>query len=183
MSLVNIAQVKDIKSLKDDVQKMLTSYDASKVITSIIKASADENKENTNVYNVDELLKEIQLITNGLSGASIVSQQMNFNGYIKYGNGLAIIWGAVNYHVSKWENSLADDTNKLYEYVKSDTLPVTVNRIYRMYVSTADVIGKGYGEHASAYSSSGSHVTVTMHTVKPVTGSIQINYFLIGSWN
>ena len=117
-----------------------------------------------------------------LAGAGIVSQQLESNGYIKYGNGLAIIWGKVDYHVSKWENSLADATNKQYEYFKSEALPVTVNSIYRAYVSATDIIGKGYGEHASVYSTSGSYISVTMHTIKPVTGNIQVNYFLIGSW-
>lgn len=117
-----------------------------------------------------------------LAGAGIVSQQLESNGYIKYGNGLAIIWGEVDYHVSKWENSLADATNKQYEYFKSEALPVTVNRIYRAYVSATDIIGKGYGEHASICSTSGSYISVTMHTIKPVTGNIQVNYFLIGSW-
>ena len=56
MSLMNLSQIKGGKKLQSDVQALLTSYDAAKVLTKIAKG-ADAAAGN---YNVEELLTELR---------------------------------------------------------------------------------------------------------------------------
>lgn len=55
MSLTNLSQIKGGLQLQKDVQALLKSYDAAKVLTQIAKAG-----EGAGNYNVEELLKELQ---------------------------------------------------------------------------------------------------------------------------
>lgn len=59
MSLTDLRQIKGGAKLQKDVTNLLTSYAASKVITSIAK-ELGQNGEETGVYNVDELLEELK---------------------------------------------------------------------------------------------------------------------------
>lgn len=59
MSLMNLAQIKGGLALKNNVEALLQSYDAAKVLTSIVKTPAAEGTEAVN-YNVDELLKDLK---------------------------------------------------------------------------------------------------------------------------
>ena len=61
MSLTDLRQIKGGAKLQKDVADLLTSYAASKVITSIAK-ELGANGEETGVYNVDELLIELKCL-------------------------------------------------------------------------------------------------------------------------
>lgn len=61
MSLVNLSQIKGGKQLQANVKSLLTSYEAAKVLTTIVKtpAAGDGSTQAVN-YNVDELLKSLK---------------------------------------------------------------------------------------------------------------------------
>ena len=65
MALLNLAQVKGGPALQADVNALKTSYDAAKVITSIVK---DSNANPATYYNVDEYLQIIKTTLDGIAG-------------------------------------------------------------------------------------------------------------------
>ena len=71
MSLMNFAQIKGGKQLQANVAALLQSYDAAKVLTTIVKtpASADGSVNAVN-YNVDELLKALKTSLTEITGTS-----------------------------------------------------------------------------------------------------------------
>ena len=66
MSLTNLAQIKGGLQLQADVQALLKSYDAAKVLTQIAKA-VGEGEEASN-YNVEELLAELKAKVDAIAG-------------------------------------------------------------------------------------------------------------------
>ena len=66
MSLTNLAQIKGGLQLQADVQALLKSYDAAKVLTQIAKA-VGEGEEAAN-YNVEELLAELKAKVDAIAG-------------------------------------------------------------------------------------------------------------------
>ena len=66
MSLMNLSQIKGGKKLQSDVQALLTSYDAAKVLTKIAKG-ADAAAGN---YNVEELLTELRTSLSSILGTA-----------------------------------------------------------------------------------------------------------------
>jgi chaperonin cofactor prefoldin len=62
MSLINLAQIKGGKQLQADLNSLLTSYEAGKVITSIAKNPEGDK------YNVDELLLALKTSLDALTG-------------------------------------------------------------------------------------------------------------------
>lgn len=61
MSLVNLSQIKGGKQLQANVKSLLTSYEAAKVLTTIVKTPAAEDGSTQAVnYNVNELLKSLK---------------------------------------------------------------------------------------------------------------------------
>lgn len=71
MSLMNFTQIKGGKQLQANVAALLQSYDAAKVLTTIVKtpASADGSVNAVN-YNVDELLKALKTSLTEITGTS-----------------------------------------------------------------------------------------------------------------
>ena len=76
MSLTDLRQIKGGAKLQKDVTSLLTSYAASKVITSVSK-ELGQNGEDNGVYNVDELLTELKStideVISGSEGTSLSS--------------------------------------------------------------------------------------------------------------
>lgn len=71
MSLMNFAQIKGGKQLQANVQSLLTSYEAAKVLTTIVKTPASEDGSVKAVnYNVDELLKSLKDSIAAITGDS-----------------------------------------------------------------------------------------------------------------
>jgi hypothetical protein len=66
MSLTNLAQIKGGLQLQADVQALLKSYDAAKVLTKVAKA-VGEGEEAAN-YNVEELLAELKAKIDAIAG-------------------------------------------------------------------------------------------------------------------
>lgn len=66
MSLTNLAQIKGGLQLQADVQALLKSYDAAKVLTQIAKA-VGEGEEAAN-YNAEELLAELKAKVDAIAG-------------------------------------------------------------------------------------------------------------------
>ena len=66
MSLMNLSQIKGGKKLQSDVQALLTSYDAAKVLTKIAKG-ADAA---AGTYNVEELLTELRTNLAAITGTA-----------------------------------------------------------------------------------------------------------------
>ena len=66
MSLTNLAQIKGGLQLQADVQAILKSYDAAKVLTQIAKA-VGEGEEAAN-YNAEELLAELKVKIDAIAG-------------------------------------------------------------------------------------------------------------------
>lgn len=66
MSLTNLAQIKGGLQLQADVQALLKSYDAAKVLTKVAKA-VGEGEEAAN-YNVEELLTELKAKIDAIAG-------------------------------------------------------------------------------------------------------------------
>lgn len=83
MSLTDLRQIKGGAKLQKDVADLLTSYAASKVITSVSK-ELGANGEETGVYNVDELLIELKSsideVISGSEGISLNSLNDAING-------------------------------------------------------------------------------------------------------
>ena len=71
MSLMNFTQIKGGKQLQVNVAALLQSYDAAKVLTTIVKtpASADGSVKAVN-YNVDELLNALKTSLTEITGTS-----------------------------------------------------------------------------------------------------------------
>jgi hypothetical protein len=63
-TLTQLAQIKGGLQLRSDLDALLLSYDAYKVLTSIPKADAEEGT----TYNVDELLKALKTSVDGIVG-------------------------------------------------------------------------------------------------------------------
>lgn len=71
MSLMNFAQIKGGKQLQTNVAALLQSYDAAKVLTTIVKTPASEDGSVKAVnYNVDELLKALKTSLAEITGTS-----------------------------------------------------------------------------------------------------------------
>jgi len=68
MSLTNLAQIKGGLQLQADVQALLKSYDAAKVLTKVAKA-VGEGEEAAN-YNAEELLAELKAKVDAIAGES-----------------------------------------------------------------------------------------------------------------
>ncbi len=66
MSLTNLAQIKGGLQLQADVQTLLKSYDAAKVLTKVAKA-VGEGEEAAN-YNAEELLAELKTKVDSIAG-------------------------------------------------------------------------------------------------------------------
>jgi len=64
MSLTNLSQIKGLKNLRGDVDLLLKSYDAAKVVTQIAKAEGEGN------YNVEELLEALKAKLDAITGTS-----------------------------------------------------------------------------------------------------------------
>lgn len=64
MALTSLSQIKGGVQLKQNVEALLQSYQAAKVVTTIT------NKDNQTNYNVDELLKELRASLAQLQGSS-----------------------------------------------------------------------------------------------------------------
>lgn len=71
MSLMNFVQIKGGKQLQTNVAALLQSYDAAKVLTTIVKTPASEDGSVKAVnYNVDELLKALKTSLAEITGTS-----------------------------------------------------------------------------------------------------------------
>lgn len=70
MSLTNFAQIKGLKNLRGDVDLLLKSYDAAKVVTQIAKAEGEGN------YNAEELLETLKTKLDAITGASGEGQSL-----------------------------------------------------------------------------------------------------------
>ncbi len=70
MSLTNLSQIKGLKNLRGDVDLLLKSYDAAKVITQIAKAEGEGN------YNVEELLEALKSKLDAITGKSSEGQSL-----------------------------------------------------------------------------------------------------------
>lgn len=70
MSLTNFAQIKGMKNLRGDVDLLLKSYDAAKVVTQIAKAEGEGN------YNAEELLETLKTKLDAITGTSGEGQSL-----------------------------------------------------------------------------------------------------------
>ncbi len=70
MSLTNLAQIKGLKNLRGEVNLLLKSYDAAKVVTKIAKVEGEGN------YNVEELLEALRFKLDAITGESGEGQSL-----------------------------------------------------------------------------------------------------------
>ena len=70
MSLTNLSQIKGLKNLRGEVDLLLKSYDAAKVVTQIAKAEGEGN------YNVDELLASLKVKLDAITGEAGEAQSL-----------------------------------------------------------------------------------------------------------
>jgi hypothetical protein len=70
MSLTNLSQIKGLKDLRGEVDLLLKSYDAAKVVTQIAKAEGEGN------YNVDELLASLKVKLDAITGEAGEAQSL-----------------------------------------------------------------------------------------------------------
>jgi len=71
MSLTNLSQIKGLKNLRSDVDLLLKSYDAAKVVTQIAKAEGEGN------YNVEELLEALKSKLDAIAGTEGEGQSLD----------------------------------------------------------------------------------------------------------
>lgn len=71
MSLTNLSQIKGLKNLRGDVDLLLKSYDAAKVVTQIAKAEGEGN------YNVEELLEVLKSKLDAIAGTEGEGQSLD----------------------------------------------------------------------------------------------------------
>ena len=71
MSLTNLSQIKGLKSLRGEVDLLLKSYDAAKVVTQIAKAEGEGN------YNVEELLEVLKSKLDAIAGTEGEGQSLD----------------------------------------------------------------------------------------------------------
>lgn len=71
MSLTNLSQIKGLKSLRGEVNLLLKSYDAAKVVTQIAEAEGEGN------YNVEELLEVLKSKLDAITGESGEGQSLD----------------------------------------------------------------------------------------------------------
>jgi len=71
MSLTNLSQIKGLKNLRGEVDLLLKSYDAAKVVTQIAKAEGEGN------YNVEELLEVLKSKLDAIAGTEGEGQSLD----------------------------------------------------------------------------------------------------------